>query len=41
MELLITAGFLGIVGLCVLLFLRSVPDTPISDPLFSGEICEG
>lgn len=35
MELLITGGFLGIVALCVLLFLRRVPLLPVSDPLLS------
>jgi Ni/Fe-hydrogenase subunit HybB-like protein len=34
MELLITAGFFGIVALCILLFLRKVPILPVSDPLF-------
>jgi hypothetical protein len=34
MELLITAGFFGIVSLCVLLFLRKFPVLPVGDPLF-------
>ena len=34
LEVLITAGFLGIVGLSVILFLRRVPLLPLSDPLF-------
>ena len=33
-EALITAGYLGIVGLCVTGFLARVPSIPISDPLF-------
>jgi len=37
MELLITAGFFGAMALCVLLFLRSVPLLPVSDPLLSNE----
>jgi hypothetical protein len=34
MELLITAGYFGIMALCVLLFLRKFPILPVSDPLF-------
>jgi Ni/Fe-hydrogenase subunit HybB-like protein len=34
MELLITAGFFGIVALCVFLFLQKFPVLPVSDPLF-------
>jgi hypothetical protein len=34
MELLITAGFFGIVAFCVLLFLRKYPILPVGDPLF-------
>jgi hypothetical protein len=33
-EVLVTAGYLGIVGLCVTLFLGRVPLLPLSDPLF-------
>ena len=33
-EALITAGYAGIVGLCVTAFLKRVPSVPISDPLF-------
>jgi hypothetical protein len=33
-EVLITAGYLGIVGLCVTEFLARVPSIPFSDPLF-------
>jgi hypothetical protein len=34
-EALVTAGYLGIVGLCVTGFLARVPSTPVSDPLFT------
>jgi len=34
LEILITAGFLGLVGLSIILFLRRVPFLPLSDPLF-------
>jgi hypothetical protein len=33
-ELFISGGFLGITGLCVLVFLRLFPILPLSDPLF-------
>jgi Ni/Fe-hydrogenase subunit HybB-like protein len=33
MEMLITAGFFGIMAVCVLLFLRKFPILPVSDPL--------
>ena len=33
-ELAVTAGFFGIMGLCVLTFLTRVPLLPVSDPLF-------
>ncbi len=33
-ELAISAGFLGVMALCVLLFLRQFPILPLSDPLF-------
>ena len=33
-ELLITAGFFGIMGLCVLFFLQRFPVLPVGDPLF-------
>jgi hypothetical protein len=33
-EVLITAGYLGIVGSCVTGFLKRVPLLPVSDPLF-------
>ena len=34
MELLITGGYLGLVGLCLTTFLRRFPVLPLSDPLF-------
>jgi hypothetical protein len=34
MELFITAGFLGIMALCLLLFFRRYPILPVSDPFF-------
>lgn len=34
MEILITAGFFGIMALCVLFFFQKFPMLPISDPLF-------
>jgi hypothetical protein len=33
-EMLVTAGYLGVVGLCVTGFLKRVPILPVSDPLF-------
>ena len=33
-EIAITAGFLGLMGLCVLLFFRRFPLLPLGDPLF-------
>jgi hypothetical protein len=33
-EVFVTAGFLGIHGLCLTTFLRRVPPVPLSDPLF-------
>jgi hypothetical protein len=33
-EVLVTAGFLGVVGLCITIFLQKVPLLPVSDPLF-------
>ena len=33
-EILITAGFLGTVALCILLFLQRFPILPVADPLF-------
>jgi hypothetical protein len=38
LEILITAGFLGIMGLSALYFLRRVPLWPVSDPLFRRAI---
>jgi hypothetical protein len=37
-EILVTAGYLGIVGLCVTGFLKRVPILPVSDPLFRKSI---
>ena len=37
-EVLITAGFFGIMGLSIILFLRRIPWLPISDPLFRKSI---
>ncbi len=34
MEILISAGFLGIMGLCLMVFFRSFPALPVADPLF-------
>ncbi len=34
LEVLITVGFFGLVGLCVLVFVRHIPLLPVSDPLF-------
>jgi Ni/Fe-hydrogenase subunit HybB-like protein len=38
LEVLITAGFFGIMGLSIIFFLRRVPWLPISDPLFRKSI---
>jgi hypothetical protein len=38
LEVLITAGFLGIMALSLMIFLRRVPLLPISDPLFQKSI---
>ncbi len=38
LEVLITAGFLGLMGLSFTLFLRRVPLIPVSDPLFQEAI---
>ena len=37
-ELCITAGFLGAVGLTLTLFLKTFPLLPVSDPLFQEEM---
>ncbi|MCX5909059.1 MAG: hypothetical protein NTY64_18275 [Deltaproteobacteria bacterium] len=34
LEVLTTAGFFGVMGLCISTFLKRVPLLPISDPLF-------
>ncbi len=41
LEVLITAGFLGLTGLCLILFLQRVPVVPVSDPIFQKEISSG
>jgi hypothetical protein len=38
LEVLITAGFFGIMGLSMIIFLGRVPLLPISDPLFQKSI---
>ena len=38
LEVLITAGFFGVMGLSITFFLRRVPLLPISDPLFRKSI---
>jgi hypothetical protein len=40
LEALITAGFFGLVGLSLTLFLRMVPIMPVSDPLFRQLVAE-
>ncbi len=40
LEILITAGFLGLTALCFILFVRRVPLIPVSDPLFRKNIEE-
>ena len=37
-EILITAGFLGIMGLCVLTFLKKYPVIPVSDPIYIASL---
>jgi hypothetical protein len=37
-ELSVTAGYLGIMGLCLTAFLRRFPTVPLSDPLFMEAI---
>ena len=37
-EVLVTVGYLGIVGLCIGAFLGRVPIVPVSDPLFMESI---
>jgi Ni/Fe-hydrogenase subunit HybB-like protein len=41
LEILITAGFLGLVALSFTLFLRRVPPVPISDPIFRKTLESG
>ena len=40
-EILITAGFLGLMGLCISFFLERVPLLPVSDPLFWDALRDG
>jgi hypothetical protein len=37
-EILVTAGFLGVVGICMSTFLRMFPALPVSDPLFRESV---
>jgi len=37
-EVMITAGFFGVMGLCLTVFLRRVSIVPISDPLFRASV---
>jgi hypothetical protein len=39
-EVFITAGFVGLMGLCVIFFLRRVPPVPLSDPMFRKSLEE-
>ncbi len=41
LEVLISAGFFGLVWLCMTLFLSRVPIVPVSDPLFHRFLAEG
>jgi len=41
LEIFITGGFLGLMGLCFTQFLRRVPVIPISDPLFQEVLASG
>jgi hypothetical protein len=41
LEVLITAGFFGLMGLCFTLFLRRFPVIPVSDPLFREALASG
>ncbi len=38
LEFLVSAGFFGTVGLCLIVFLRHVPLLPVADPLFRKEL---
>ena len=37
-EVMITAGFFGIMALCILLFIRRFPVLPVSDPVFRESV---
>ncbi len=41
LEILISAGFFGLVWLCITVFLSRVPIVPVSDPLFHKFLSEG
>jgi hypothetical protein len=41
LEILISAGFFGLVWLCITVFLARVPIVPVSDPLFHKFLSEG
>lgn len=41
LEVLVTAGFFGLVWLCITIFLSLVPIVPVSDPLFHKFLSEG
>jgi hypothetical protein len=41
LEVLISAGFFGLVWLCIMAFLSRVPIVPVSDPLFHKFLSEG
>lgn len=41
LEVLVSAGFLGLVWLCITVFLSRVPILPVSDPLFHRFLEEG
>lgn len=41
LEVLITAGFFGLMGLCFTSFLQRVPVIPVSDPLFRESLSSG
>ncbi|MFP5213974.1 MAG: hypothetical protein ACLGPL_11415, partial [Acidobacteriota bacterium] len=38
MEIAVTLGFWGLLGLCVLEFLKRCPLLPVSDPLFHEQL---
>jgi hypothetical protein len=38
LEIMITAGFFGIVALCIMLFIRRFPVLPVADPVFRESV---